>query len=520
MINQLRNLILLILFVTLSGAGIVACSSNEGGSSTTVGNPAATEYTVDATKVTYSAVSSGSMTITAESDFIVLGSSLSQSDVTITLKVNGETQKTLTESDFGISGVFTNLFFSATVAATIGDEVQVVISVASSDTGTTVLSGTAATTAGSPTANAAAAGLSALEDRNVDLAQEIYCNAAAALPEDSTLAFGCFSCNLFLLPETPEAAILLADFDEPAVDSTVTLFDTGGLFDRADDIHVSGNWPLFNYTDFNLPFATTFTTAPGFVRFSETILQIAITNGFSTADLTEHVVALRSHFETLETYLTVALNDEAFAYAFPAELFYLSEDVTVTINDLKFLMSGLKLTTAGLTMAEAYDTGVEASNVIQNGEIVNTIFLEDLNGSGATVDTVTVDTVSFLTLLDAPLVAAQETAYTDALSLLHTALSVLVAGETSQLLNSAIDQYDLERGVAGIAELQQSLSEPTQLRDLGAQTVTLSMRAFFDNPPDAAALSVDSGDPFVMEDGKITLVESYFEDLLDGIAEF
>ena len=65
MINQLRNLILLILFVTLSGAGIVACSSNEGGSSTTVGNPAATEYTVDATKVTYSAVSSGSMTITA-----------------------------------------------------------------------------------------------------------------------------------------------------------------------------------------------------------------------------------------------------------------------------------------------------------------------------------------------------------------------------------------------------------------------------------------------------------------------
>ncbi|HCU23467.1 MAG TPA: hypothetical protein DF383_00490, partial [Deltaproteobacteria bacterium] len=54
-----------------------------------------------------------------------------------------------------------------------------------------------------------------------------------------------------------------------------------------------------------------------------------------------------------------------------------------------------------------------------------------------------------------------------------------------------------------------------------AQPITLNLRQFFSNPPNAAALPMTAGDPFVLDaNGDIKGVESYFKTLFSGIAEF
>jgi hypothetical protein len=48
--------------------------------------------------------------------------------------------------------------------------------------------------------------------------------------------------------------------------------------------------------------------------------------------------------------------------------------------------------------------------------------------------------------------------------------------------------------------------------------VSINLDAFFDNPPSAG--DVTDSDPFVFENGEVRIVESYFNDLLDGIVEY
>jgi hypothetical protein len=66
----------------------------------------------------------------------------------------------------------------------------------------------------------------------------------------------------------------------------------------------------------------------------------------------------------------------------------------------------------------------------------------------------------------------------------------------------------------------ESLEDGTLVRlsVIESRSVSINLDAFFDNPPSAG--DVTDSDPFVFENGEVRIVESYFNDLLDGIVEY
>lgn len=119
------------LFTLLSVLSLVfsACApSNDSGvekqnSSTVVGNPSS--YTVFPDKIVYSAVTNKNVTIDAMSRFIVLGSNLSPSDVTVRIKRNAVLEATVAGKDIAKN----DTSFSRSLSANHGDVITLDISV-------------------------------------------------------------------------------------------------------------------------------------------------------------------------------------------------------------------------------------------------------------------------------------------------------------------------------------------------------------------------------------------------------
>lgn len=365
---------------------------------------------------------------------------------------------------------------------------------------------------------AVAAGLAAFEDRDIESAETEFCDSLADNPTDAQLAFGCFFAKLLLLSEGSDADTLLATLGEDPFDLGA-LLDTGGLFDDSESIVLSG-WPRFNYADFGLPFASTFASAgPG--ESLGLLLQEAIDNGVDAGELKSQVVAFTDDFEDMEDDLEVVLDDSSFTLDLPAELFYVTNDVTVSYNDVRLMMAGLQGTIFSLAVLNAYDPGVNIDDVVTSGEIDQEILVADLNGSGETVNGVAVDETVFLTLDDASAITDQESRFTEALSNFQTGVQAWIDGETSEFFSMNLNSLNLERAVEVADELTDSLSGLTTMDSFGTETVvSLNLNEFFSNPPDASEVDVGAGDPFVLEDGNAQPVESYFDELLDGIAEF
>ncbi len=378
--------------------------------------------------------------------------------------------------------------------------------------------GGSSSSGGGDSDDAVTAGLAAFEDRNIENAETEFCDALTDDATNAQLAFGCFFAKLLLLSEGSDADTLLASLGEDPFDLGA-LLDTGGLFDDSESIVVSG-WPRFNYEDFGLPFASTFASA-GLGGAVGSLLQEAIDNGIDADELKSQVVAFIDDFEDMEDDLEVVLDDSSFTIDLPAELFYVTDDVTVSYNDARLMMAGLQGTIFSLAVLNAYDPGVNIDDVVTSGEIDQEILVADLNGSGETVNGVTVDETVFLTLDDASAITDQESRFTEALSNFQTGLQAWIDGEISEFFSMNMNSLNLERAVEVADELTDSLTGLTTMDSLGTATVvSLNLDQFFSNPPDASEVDVGAGDPFVLEDEQARPVESYFDELLDGIAEF
>lgn len=362
-------------------------------------------------------------------------------------------------------------------------------------------------------------GLSALEGQDIEAAQEEFCNAWESDPSDSELAFGCFFSKLLLFPETEEAVTLLASFNEPAFDTEEDLLDEEGIFANADAIQSRSPWPLFNYSDFHLPFALAYTGAGGFESFVDVLLESAVTENKTVEEIQDELMALLIPLEEMETLLAVSLADTAFTFTIPGELFYLEEDILTRYNDLRFFMAALKETMVGITIIGAYDLGVDLDAVVQDGALDHEILVADLNGTGETVNGVTVDKTACFGLVQASLIRNNKSRYKEGVSLWKDALVQFDAGEPSDFFDQALDEFDIARGIEIAEDFIAAAQKETDMDSLGIE-LTLNLAEFFANPPDSTTLSADAGDPFVLEDGYAIPVEAYFQTLLEGIAGF
>lgn len=372
-------------------------------------------------------------------------------------------------------------------------------------------------------ADALAAGLTALTSRDLVAAKNAYCNELPDSPANSQLAFGCFWSKLMLLPTTSEAGALLNTFGEPVFNPSVNYYGTDGIFTRIDDVFADSYHPLiFNYGDFNLPFANYAPLAGN--RWYQLMID-AVSHGVSSEEFLIMLADLKPHFSELEALLAIVLSDPAFSFSLPKELFNVAADVPVTLNDAKLFQAGVAASIAALTIIDAYDYGVDITKVVQAGAVNEDILLEDLNGTGATVGSVTVDTVAFLTLADAAKVASAKARLLTAVDLTKTALEKLNSGATSAFFSPIFDDPDLSSielppAITTLGQIRTSLTSGSVALTEYGTSLNLDLRAFFNTPPSATTTPVSAGDPFVMEPAGIRAVENYFREFLSGVATF
>lgn len=367
-------------------------------------------------------------------------------------------------------------------------------------------------------------GFDALAERDFTTAISEYCAVFDADTTDTEAAFGCFISRQLALPESSEADTILAAFSEDEIDVATDLFED--VFDTMGTPSTIAK--SFSYSEFDhLPFNDIFTGGFGFVGSSARLLDALIETGTTEAELKEEILALRDDYEEFEDMLDVVVADGSFTFTLPGELFGKSTDIEITHNDVQLFTGYVKGVVVSLNILEAYDVGVVIEDIVASSgtDIDQEILTADLNGTGETVNGVTVDTTPFLTLDNESLVTGSRDLLLESLTYLSSSLTAIVSGQTSESVeelfgSNAANNNNIEDALALVDELMESLEDGTlvQLTAVERRTVSVNLDAFFDNPPSAS--DVTDSDPFVFENDEVQIVESYFNDLLDGIAEY
>lgn len=360
-------------------------------------------------------------------------------------------------------------------------------------------------------------GSAALEGRDLSTAIDAYCAAFTADDTDSRSAFGCYLSQVLALPETTDADAILDDFGEAHIDVGNDIL--GNIVDG----FVSGETETLQYTAYeNLPFIS-FLSDDGLStagKFAQFAVELNLT-GTTVAQLQSDIDALYGDFEDMETLLDVALADESFTFEIPAGLFGTTGNLQVSYDQLHLHMGGVKAALVSLDILAAYDFGINASQIVNTDgdDFDYEILVADLNGTGETVNGVTVDTTPFLTLSDSSRITGAITRAEACLSEFSEGLAALEDAQASFIDGSAgnIDSLSAKDSIDTLlASLQND--ELTHIGSYMDRDISINLHEFFTNPPSAA--SVTTTDPFVYEGGTIQMVESYFQDLLDGISAF
>jgi hypothetical protein len=362
-------------------------------------------------------------------------------------------------------------------------------------------------------------GASALGERDFSVAVSAYCDAYDGGDTDSSVAFGCYLAKALSLPETSDFAAVLDDFGEEHVDVANDIL--GDIVDgfTGDDAS-SANFNYLNYE--SLPFHS-FLTGDGALgeKFARFAVALNAT-GTTAAALQSDIDALYDDFEEFEELLEVVLADADFVFEIPAGLFGTETNLTVDSDQVHLHMGIVQATLVSLDIFAAYDFGVTAADVVNgdDSDFDYEVLTADLNGTGETINGVTVDTTPFLTLTDSARITGASERAGNAIQHFIDGLAAIDEGETAEFVWGAAEHITAGDAGQSLSDLLTSLNDnvAVELGELRGRTISVNLHEFFANPPSAA--NVDAADPFVFEDGVIQIVESYFQDLLDGIAEF
>lgn len=374
-------------------------------------------------------------------------------------------------------------------------------------------------------------GMDHLEDQDLVAAEQTFCEAYDAGEINSEVAFGCFLTQALLLPESANFTTLLESFDEPAMDTEEDIIEDiiesyTGTPSASTDIFG------FNYQNYShLPLSSILNSSADIQSKWAQVVNRLVTTGTSAEDFRNQVQDLIDDFEYLETLLDSVLADPTFSFTIPEEVFNRGTESQVEYHHVNFMMSGVKSTIVTLSLFSAYDLGMNPEDVVnEDGDDFDLeVLVEDFNGTGATVNDVTVDSVAFLTLVDSSLISSNRIRFIEAIEHLEEGLSDLTNSQMDGLLDSSITSIKLNFVVANETELNDLLDDlKISAQSSGFQTISaftgrvvkMDLYEFFTNPP--SATDVSSSDPFIYDedDDKISMVEAFLSDLFIDIIDY
>lgn len=356
-------------------------------------------------------------------------------------------------------------------------------------------------------------GEEALVARDLAAAVEAYCDAFDADTTDSEAAFGCFLSTFIALPESTDGAAFLEAFGVTSLDVAEDVLESV----VEEELIVGTNWSHFAYGEHEtLPLSDIIGGGFGTTERWAQIVNLLVESGTTHDGFQTLLENLTDDVEYMDSALDAVVDDTDFTFAIPAELFGSDADITVTHNDAQLLNGSIKMSVVSLNIIQAYDLGIEPDRVINDdGTDFNyEDLVDDLNG------TYSGDTAAFLTLETESLITDSMTDCEDAFDLLEAGLTALDDGsETTEFMVPDIDYGD---ALEVVSDLNNSLENNTltQLSTVTGHTIAINLSNFFTSPPSSA--DVTDTDPFVYneEDDRIEIVESFFEDFLDGTASY
>lgn len=508
---------------------------------TVVGTTTVSAFTVDENGMSLTRLSGGQATLTVTSDVIsAYPTGSTQDDLTIRVLLDGQAIASFDQNDFEETSasllsraIFRSAFaettlFTLAITGTEGQVVTLVLSLGAT-TQPQILQATLSSSespsfaqveSATPTtaeSQAIAAGTAAFENVDLATAESEFCELITAGSINSKVAFGCFLSKLLLLPENSASVQLLADFEEDPFDVEVDLLANVVQF-------VDHGIDSFAYTDYtSLPLYSEIAAFSGVNDFPSFVDHLDNTST-TLLELLDDTYDQFDSVAELEALILITLADTDFSYTIPEELFYAHGDVLVTYNDLRLMAASVHAGAASLMMTQAYEPGIDLDDSYDGGSFLfrTEVLVHDLNGTGETVGSITVDSTPFLTARDLSVIPAAKTRYYDALSYKRIGLQAILDGDPTDMFEDSIDSFSLTDAVTYAEDLIESMESEgmVALTSFGAPQIEIDLYTFFANPPSAA--DVTGSDPFVFNSANqhMEVVESYFEELLQDVANF
>ncbi len=385
------------------------------------------------------------------------------------------------------------------------------------------------------------AGSTALSEHDFTEAESQYCNVYNDDNTNSEAAFGCFFAKALMLPESDDSASLLELAGEDPVIMEQALYSPDDGLVTFKHLIEGGSFPLtFNYSDFNLPFRNFSSPGQALVKymtgykfaievpdseyFSDylnfgSLLNTIILNGGDSSSVERRLLAYSDELEEMEAILADVLTDEAFLFSVPQGFANTSVEPVVRRTDVLALSAMVKTARVLIGLIEGYDMGINIEDVVRTidgvPQIDVALLVADINGSGATINGVTVDSIPALTLIDSSKIQEQKTRMIEALEHAQSALELWSSSGDSSAENSDfygahrlsgdhISSEDYENSADFLGEVSASGSAGmTQLSffaNRGNFDVRINLENFFDNPPDGTSAVNEFGSMLSLED--------------------
>ena len=196
------------------------------------------------------------------------------------------------------------------------------------------------------------------------------------------------------------------------------------------------------------------------------------------------------------------------------------------------MQAAVKGNLVALNIFSAYDYGVDLEDIVTGTGASATvdleILVEDLNGSGATVDSVTVDSNGFMTLTDEDAISDNRERFIESIELLKDGLEELPAAEQDKtedikVLGKRLGNYgEYDDFIDFLDEIIESAEDEglVEISIITGRTVSVDIYEFFENPPSFE--DVSSTDPFIYnsDDDRVEAVESFFSDMFEDIIDY
>lgn len=225
-------------------------------------------------------------------------------------------------------------------------------------------------------------------------------------------------------------------------------------------------------------------------------------DGLTVDQLQEQLSGYIPLYQKIRDLLEKADKDDSFQFLIPKRLFFGTKDISINRLDLKTLRAGVDFSMAGLYMLDSWSFPIDLGALYnENGEtlISQQELVNQLN--------------QFFDLKADHHLDEAQSAFAQGLENLVNGFDLLDTVSVDGIIEKNAQTIGGYAELSNLVEIIQKSLSDQQIFPYTDPVVTINLKTFFQNPPDASQIDVD---PFVLEDGKIKPVEAFFQKILEG----